>query len=113
MLLVCCFRKKKRPTKDFASLALLVVVFWSPFSISLLVVADFTHDPPDETLAVLETPGVDDDFSRAKKKPTCLDDRDTNPKPLSIKIETQCRVLKSNPQGPPNSRRTTKLVLVF
>ena len=63
------FRKKKRPTKDFASLALLVVVFWSPFSISLLVVADVTHDPPDETLAVLETPGVDDDFSRAKKKP--------------------------------------------
>ena len=42
-----------------------------------LVVADFTHDPP-ETLAVLETPGVDDDSSRAKKKP-CLDDRDTNP----------------------------------
>ena len=41
-----------------------------------LVVADFTHDPP-ETLAVLETPGVDDDFSRAKKKP-CLDDRDTD-----------------------------------
>ena len=68
VLLVCCFLKK-RPTKDFASLALLVVVFWSPFSISLLVVADFTHDPPDETLAVLETPGVDDDFSRAKKKP--------------------------------------------
>ena len=41
-----------------------------------LVVADFTHDP-SETLAVLETPRVDDDFSRAKKKP-CLDDRDTN-----------------------------------
>ena len=36
-----------------------------------------THDPP-ETLAVLVTPGVDDDFSRAKKKP-CLDDRDKNP----------------------------------
>ena len=71
------FRKKKRPTKDFASLALLVVVFWSPFSISLLVVADVTHDPPDETLAVLETPGVEDAFSRAKKKP-CLDDRDTD-----------------------------------
>ena len=42
-----------------------------------LVVDDFIHDSP-ETLAVLETPGVDDDFSRAKKKP-CLDDRDTNP----------------------------------
>jgi hypothetical protein len=42
-----------------------------------LVVDDFTHDSP-ETLAVLETPGVDDDFSQAKKKP-CLDDRDTNP----------------------------------
>ena len=41
-----------------------------------LVVDDFIHDSP-ETLAVLETPGVDDDFSRAKKKP-CLDDRDTN-----------------------------------
>ena len=41
-----------------------------------LVVADFTHDP-SETLAVLETPRVDDDFSRAKKKP-CLDDRDAN-----------------------------------
>ena len=39
-----------------------------------LVVADFTHDPP-ETLAVLEAPGVDDDSSRSKKKP-CLDDRD-------------------------------------
>ena len=42
-----------------------------------LVVDDFSHDSP-ETLAVLETPRVDDDFSRAKKKP-CLDDRDTNP----------------------------------
>ena len=42
-----------------------------------LVVADFTHDPP-ETLAVLETPVVDDDYSRVKKKP-CLDDRDKNP----------------------------------
>ena len=41
-----------------------------------LVVADFLHDSP-ETLAVLETSRVDDDFSRAKKKP-CLDDRDTN-----------------------------------
>ena len=41
-----------------------------------LVVDVFIHDTP-ETLAVLETPGVDDDFSRAKKKP-CLDDRDTN-----------------------------------
>ena len=41
-----------------------------------LVVADFTHDP-SETLAVLETPRVDDDFSRAKNKP-CLDDRDAN-----------------------------------
>ena len=41
-----------------------------------LVVADFTHDP-SETLAVLETPRVDDDFSRAKKKP-CLDDRDAD-----------------------------------
>ena len=41
-----------------------------------LVVADFTHGP-SETLAVLETPGVDDDFSRAKKKP-CLDDRDAD-----------------------------------
>ena len=41
-----------------------------------LVVDDFIHDSP-ETLAVLETPRVDDDFSRAKKKP-CLDDRDTN-----------------------------------
>ena len=39
-------------------------------------VADFTHDP-SETLAVLETPRVDDDFSRAKKKP-CLDDRDAD-----------------------------------
>ena len=50
-----------------------------------LVVADFTHDPP-ETLAVLETPGVDDDSSRAKKKP-CLDDRDTNP-PLDKDLDT-------------------------
>ena len=41
-----------------------------------LVVDDFLHDSP-ETLAVLETPRVDDDFSRAKKKP-CLDDRDAN-----------------------------------
>ena len=41
-----------------------------------LVDADVTHDPP-ETPVVLETPRVDDDFSRAKKKP-CLDDRDTN-----------------------------------
>ena len=41
-----------------------------------LVVADFTHGP-SETLAVLETPRVDDDFSRAKKKP-CLDDRDAD-----------------------------------
>ena len=41
-----------------------------------LVVADFTHDP-SETLAVLETPRVDDDFSRAKKKPY-LDDRDAD-----------------------------------
>ena len=68
-----------------------------------LVVDDFIHDSP-ETLAVLETPGVDDDFSHAKKKP-CLDDRDTNPKPLSIKIEIQCRVLKSDPQDLANSRR--------
>ena len=67
-----------------------------------LVVDDFTHDPP-ETLAVLETPGVDDDFSRAKKKP-CLDDRDTNP-PLD-KDRVQCWVLKSDPQGLANSRRT-------
>jgi len=41
-----------------------------------LVVDDFIHDSP-ETLAVLETPGVEDAFSRAKKKP-CLDDRDTD-----------------------------------
>ena len=41
-----------------------------------LVVDDFIHDSP-ETLAVLETPGVDDDFSRAKKMP-CLDDRLVN-----------------------------------
>ena len=41
-----------------------------------LVVDDFIHDSP-ETLAVLETPGVEDDFSRAKKKP-CLDNRDTD-----------------------------------
>ena len=41
-----------------------------------LVVADFTHGP-SETLAVLETPRVNDDFSRAKKKP-CLDDRDAD-----------------------------------
>ena len=45
------------------------------------VVADtrnpVTHDPP-ETPAVLETPVVDDDYSRVKKKP-CLDDRDKNP----------------------------------
>jgi len=41
------------------------------------VVADFTHDPP-ETPAVLETPVVEDDYSRVKKKP-CLDDRDKNP----------------------------------
>ena len=42
-----------------------------------LVVADVTHDP-SETPVVLETPVVDDDYSRAKKKP-CLDDRDKNP----------------------------------
>ncbi len=41
-----------------------------------LAVDVFIHDTP-ETLAVLETPGVEDAFSRAKKKP-CLDDRDTN-----------------------------------
>ena len=41
-----------------------------------LVVDDFLHDSP-ETLAVLETPRLDDDFSRAKKKP-CLDDRDAD-----------------------------------
>ena len=40
-------------------------------------VADVTRDPP-ETPAVLETPIVDEDFSRSKKKP-CLDDRDKNP----------------------------------
>ena len=50
--------------------------FERTFRMNALVVDDFTHDPP-ETLAVLETPGVDDDFSRAKKKP-CLDDRDTD-----------------------------------
>ena len=43
---------------------------------SPLLVDVFIHDTP-ETLAVLETPRVDDDFSRAKKKP-CLDDRDAN-----------------------------------
>ena len=41
-----------------------------------LAVDVFIHDTP-ETLAVLETPGVEDAFSRAKKKP-CLDDRDTD-----------------------------------
>ena len=71
-----------------------------------LVVADVTHDPP-ETLVVLETPVVDDDYSRVKKKP-CLETKTR----LSIKIEIQCRVLKSNPQGPAVSRRTNKL-LVF
>ena len=63
---------------------MLVVVFWSPFSISLLVVADFTHDPPDETLAVLETPGVDDDFSRAKKKPLRVQTIETQTQSLSL-----------------------------
>ena len=51
-------------------------------------------------------------FSRAKKK-LCLDDRDTN---LSIKIEIQCRVLKSDPQDLANSRRTKRVnyvVFVF
>ena len=62
------FRKKKRPTKDFASLALLVVVFWSPFSISLLVVADVTHDPPDETLVWSSRPQESTTTSLAQRK---------------------------------------------
>ena len=68
VLLVCCFVKKKRPTKDFASFALLVVVFWSPFSISLLVVADCTHDPPDETLAWSSRPQESTTTSLAQRK---------------------------------------------
>mgnify|MGYP004348136961 CR=1 FL=1 len=85
--------------------------YWLWVGINSSSVDDFTHAPP-ETLAVLETPGVEDAFSRAKKKP-CLDDRrDKNPKPLDKDRDTICRVLKSNPQGPAVSRRTNKL-LVF
>ena len=74
--------------------------------VSSSIVRVFTRRPP---AVVLETPVVDDDYFHAKKKP-CLDDRDETR--LSIKIEKQCRVLKNNPQGPANSRRTNKS-LVF